>query len=60
MKDCCNLDIHNRHKENLDYIAGALDVLIVFRRGTITPSSVAADSVTIDRQKGRKSRKTIS
>ena len=60
MKNCCNIYIHTRDKEYLDSIAGALDVLIVLRRGTVTPSSVAADSVTIDRQKRRKSRKTIS
>ena len=59
MKECCNLD--TRDKENLDSIAGALvDVLSVLRRRTITPSAVAADSVTIDREKRKKSRKTIS
>lgn len=50
MKECCSLDM--RDKENLDSIAGALvDVLSVLRRRTITPSAVAADSVTIDREK---------
>ena len=59
MKECCNLD--PRDKENLDSIDGALvDVLSVLCRRTITPSSVAADSVTIEREKGKKSRKTIS
>ena len=52
MKECCNLD--PRDKENLDSIDGALvDVLSVLRRRTITPSSVAANSVTIEREKGK-------
>ena len=59
MKKCCKLD--TRDKEKLDFIAGALvDVLNVFRRRTISPSTVAADSGTIDRKKRKKTRKTIS
>ena len=53
MKECgCNLD--TRDKENLDSVAWALvGVLSVLRRRTITPSTVAADSITIDREKGK-------
>ena len=59
MKECCNLD--TRDKEKLDSIAGALvDVFNVLRRRTISPSTVAADSGTIDRETGKISLKTIS
>ena len=46
--------LDTRDKKNLDSIAGALvDVLNMLRRRTITPSTVAADSGTIDRDKGK-------
>ena len=52
-RECCNLD--TRDKEKLDSIAGALvDVFNVLRHRTISPSTVAADSGTIDREKGGK------
>ena len=52
MKECCNLD--TRDKEIFYSIAEALvDVLRVLRRRTVTPPTVAADSVTIDRAKGK-------
>ena len=50
MRHCGNLD--TRGTENLDSIAAALvDVLSVLRRRAITPSTVAADSVTIESEK---------
>ena len=49
MKECCNLD--TRDKENLDSIDGAL--VDVLRNRTITSCTVAADSSTIDRNKGK-------
>ena len=56
MKKCCNLD--TRDKEKLDFITGALvDVLNVLRRRTISPSTVAVDSGTIDGEKGKHPRR---
>ena len=56
MKRCCKLD--TRDKEKLDFIAGALvDVLNVLCRRTISPYTVAADSGTIDREKGKHRRR---
>ena len=49
MKECCNLN--TRDKEYLDSIAGAsVDVLSVLRCRTIISSTVAADSVMIDKE----------
>ena len=42
-----------RDKENLDSIAAAfVDMLSVLRRRAITPSTVTADSITIESEKG--------
>jgi len=50
MRHCYNPD--TRVKENLDSIAAAfVDVLSVLRYRAITPSTVTADSITIESNK---------
>ena len=54
MKECCNPRHEGQGKSRFHCWGLTLvDVLNVLRRRTITPSTVAADSGTIDRDKGK-------